>query len=123
MHRRALTTIAPEIFRKRLLVEGFFDVVIDRDTLLRYFAHVTGELGLRTYGEPVIHRTSGEGKALNEGYDGFVPLVDSGIYIAAWIHPRFLSTILYTCGEFDERRAVVVIRDFFRLGEHQAAIF
>lgn len=123
MHRTALTTIAPEIFRKRLLVEGFFDAVVDRDTLLRYFAHITGELGLRTYGEPVIHRTSGAGKAVNEGFDGFVPLVDSGIYIAVWINPRFLSTILYTCGQFDETHAVAAVRDFFGLGEHQAAIF
>ena len=59
----------------------------------------------------------------NEGYDAFVPLIDSGIYIAAWVKPRFLSTILYTCGEFDENRAVAPVRDFFKLPEQQAAIF
>jgi len=52
-----------------------------------------------------------------------VPLIDSGLYIAAWVKPRFLSTILYTCGEFDEDRAVATVRDFFKLAEHQAAIF
>ena len=88
-----------------------------------YFRHITSELGLRTYGEPIIHKTSGQGKDLNEGYDAFVPLIDSGIYIAAWVKPRFLSTILYTCGEFDEDRAVAAVRAFFKLAEHQAAIF
>jgi S-adenosylmethionine decarboxylase len=78
---------------------------------------------LRTYGKPVIHRTRGQGKAVNEGFDGFVPLIDSGIYIAVWLTPRFLSTILYTCGPFDEERAVALVRDFFSLGEHKAAIF
>ncbi len=73
---------------------------------------------LRTYGDPIIHKTSGQAKDLNEGYDAFVPLIDSGIYIAAWVKPRFLSTILYTCGEFDEDRAVATVRDFFKLAEH-----
>jgi hypothetical protein len=66
---------------------------------------------------------SGQGKDLNEGYDACVPLIDSGIYIAAWVKPRFLSTIAYTCGEFDEDRAVATVRHFFKLAEHQAAIF
>lgn len=123
MNRTPLTSIAPEIFRKRLLVEGFFTREITREVLEEYFEHLTGELGLRTYGEPIIHRTSGQGKEINEGFDGFVPLVDSGIYVAAWVNPRFLSTIVYTCGPFDEDRAVGLVRDFFGLGEHQAALF
>lgn len=123
MNRTALTTIAPEIFRKRLIVEGFFTREITAETLEAYFAHLTGELGLKTYGEPIIHRTAGEGREINEGFDAFIPLVDSGIYVAAWINPRFLSTIVYTCGPFDEDRAVELVREFFGLGEHQAAIF
>ena len=123
MNRTALTTIAPEIFRKRLLVEGYFGRAIGEQDLRTYFAHITGELGLRTYGDPIIHRTSGQGKAINEGFDGFVPLIDSGICIAAWLHPRFLSTIIYTCGEFEEDKAVEAVRDSFQLTRHQAAIF
>lgn len=123
MNRTALTTIAPEIFRKRLIVEGFFTREITAETLEAYFAHLTGELRLKSYGEPIIHRTAGEGREVNEGFDAFIPLVDSGIYIAAWINPKFLSTILYTCGPFDEDRAVELVREFFGLGENQAAVF
>jgi S-adenosylmethionine decarboxylase len=99
--------IAPDIFRKRLLVEGFYAREITEEVLKEYFEHLTRELGLRTYGEPIIHRTSGQGKEANEGYDAFVPLIDSGVYIAVWVQPRFLSTILYTCASFDERSATV----------------
>lgn len=123
MNKTALTTIAPDIFRKRLLVEGYFRTAVTHETLVGYFEHITRELNLRTYGKPIIHRTSGQGKEVNEGFDGFVPLVDSGIYIAAWINPRFLSTIVYTCGAFDENRAVNLVREFFQLAEYQAAIF
>ena len=90
MNRVPLTTIAPEVFRKRLLVEGYFRRTVDEAAIRGYFDHLTSALGLRTYGAPIIHRTSGQGRDINEGFDGFVPLIDSGIYIAAWIQPAVL---------------------------------
>ena len=123
MNRTPLTNIAPEIFRKRLLVEGYFKVEVKEDSLRRYFSRITSELGLRTYSEPIIHMTSGEGKDINEGFDGFVPLIDSGIYIGVWSNAKFLSTIIYTCGEFDEARAASLVAEIFQLSEFQSAIF
>jgi len=123
MNRTPLTDIAPDIFRKRLLVEGFYSREVSAETLETYFEWITAGLGLKTYGAPVIHRTSGQGKELNEGFDGFVPLIDSGIYVAVWVNRRFLSTILYTCAPFDEERAIDLVREHFALGEHQAALF
>ncbi len=123
MNTAPLTNIAPEIFRKRLLVEGYFKVEVTEDTLRGYFSRITSGLGLRTYGEPIIHRTNGAGKDVNEGFDGFVPLVDSGIYIGVWVNPKFLSTIVYTCGEFDEEKAVSLVGEIFELADYQAALF
>jgi hypothetical protein len=123
VHRTPLTTIAPEIFRKRLIVEGYFRTEVTQESLRAYFADITGGLGLKTYGLPIIHATGGLGKDINQGFDGFVPLIDSGIYISVWVKPRFLSNIIYTCGEFDEELAVTLVRNFFQLEEHQAAIF
>ena len=123
MNSQPLTNIAPEIFRKRLLIEGYFRIDITVDVLKNYFASITAGLGLRTYGPPIIHTTSGAGKDINEGFDGFVPLIDSGIYISVWSNAKFLSTILYTCAEFDEEKAVILVKEFFQMGELQSAIF
>ncbi len=123
MHRTALTTIAPEIFRKRLLVDGHYQIELTAEVIHGFFRRITGELGLRTYGEPIIHRTHGQGRHINEGFDAFVPLIDSGIYVAAWVGPRFLSTILYSCAAFDEDRALAVMREFLQLSVYEAAIF
>ena len=123
MNTRPLTTIAPEIFRKRLLVEGYFGIEVTEEVLRDYFSHITSALGLRTYGEPIIHQTSGQGKTANEGYDAFVPLIDSGIYIAVWLNPRFLSTIIYTCAEFDTDVAVKSVSEIFQLSTFQSAVF
>jgi S-adenosylmethionine decarboxylase len=116
--------IAPEIFRKRLLIEGYFArSVLDADAIRGYFRLITGRLGLRTYGEPIVHATSGQGKAANQGYDAFVPLIDSGIYVCVWSAPRFVSVILYTCAEFDDAVAMAATRDFFELSVWETAAF
>jgi S-adenosylmethionine/arginine decarboxylase-like enzyme len=123
MNTTPLTDIAPDIFRKRLLFEGYFSVEVSAETLRKYFSHITTELGLRTYGDAIVHETGGAGKDVNQGFDGFVPLIDSGIYISVWVNPKFLSTIIYTCGEFDSEQAVNAVKDFFQISEFQAAIF
>jgi hypothetical protein len=116
--------IAPEIFRKRLLIEGYFAREhLDEQVIRDYFTFITTQLGLRTYGEPIVHHTSGQGKAVNEGYDAFVPLIDSGIYVCVWSGPRFASVILYTCGDFDEGRATELTKDFFAMSQWDTTVF
>jgi hypothetical protein len=118
-----MTSIAPDIFRKRLLIEGFYTVAINEQTIVDYFAHITSQLFLRTYGEAVVHSTSGTGKDENQGYDGFVPLIDSGIYIGVWTNRKFLSLILYTCKDFNDAVAVRKTNEFFKFTEMEHARF
>jgi S-adenosylmethionine decarboxylase len=116
--------IAPEIFRKRLLIEGYFArQELDAAALREYFTVITSRLGLRTYGEPTVHTTSAQGKEANQGYDAFVPLIDSGIYVCVWSARTFVSVILYTCAEFDDAQAVETTRGFFELTEWDTAAF
>ncbi len=60
-----MTTIAPDIFRKRLLIEGFYTIEIDANKIVEFFAYITEALSLRTYGEPIVHQTSGACKEEN----------------------------------------------------------
>jgi hypothetical protein len=115
---------APEIYRKRLLIEGYFTRGgVEDGTLLDYFTTITSALRLKIYGEPIVHRTSGEGKPENEGYDAFVPLIASGIYVCVWSQRRFVSVILYTCADFDETLATARTRDFFGMGDTNTLLF
>jgi S-adenosylmethionine decarboxylase len=108
--------LAPEIFRQRLLIEGFFGREVDEAAIRAYLLEIAADLGLRTYGAPVVFApASDEGRAENAGYDAFVPLIDSGISGYFWTGPRFLSIVLYTCKGFDESRAVAFTRDFFAI--------
>ncbi len=115
--------IAPHIFRKRLLIEGFFAKDVTEQTILEFFTFITTTLSLRTYGAPIVHTTSGEGKDENQGYDAFVPLIDSGIYIGVWGNQKFLSLIIYTCKDFDESEALEKTKQFFQIGESYSKLF
>ena len=60
-------TNAPELFRKRLLIEGYFGSTVDGQYIIDFFGFITRELSLNTYGEPLIHTTIGIGKEANQG--------------------------------------------------------
>ncbi|HXB42447.1 MAG TPA: S-adenosylmethionine decarboxylase [Puia sp.] len=115
--------IAPEIFRKRLLIEGFFTAPVSAESIMAFFTSLTRGLNLRTYGEPIIHTTGGVGKDANQGYDAFVPLIDSGIYLAVWSNQKFLSLIIYTCKDFDETKALELTTKFFSITVFEHKIF
>jgi hypothetical protein len=70
---------------------------------------------MRTYGEPMVYSTGGQGQVINQGYDAFVPLVDSGISAYVWSGPRLLSLIIYTCKEFDSQAAIAYSKDFWAI--------
>ena len=114
--RSAPTDLAPDIFRQRLLIEGYFTRAVDESVIRDYLLGLAAHLGLRTYGEPVVFAPgAGEGRVENAGFDAFVPLIDSGISGYFWTGPRFLSVVLYTCKGFDEGAAVAYTRDYFAI--------
>ncbi len=112
-----MENIAPHVKRQRLLIEGFFTIEVHRKTLEEYFKGITKHLLLRMYCEPIIFSPGGEGKEENQGYDAFVPLIDSGISVYIWSHSRFFSIIIYTCKNFNGQKAVQFTKTFFKSKE------
>jgi hypothetical protein len=105
--------LAPDILRQRLLLEGYYTVAVDEAVIAQYFEALTGELSLRAYGAPTIFAPAGEGRAENQGYDAFIPLIDSGISLYVWTTKKFLALVVFTCKSFDAQHAVRTTRDFF----------
>ena len=118
-----MKNIAPDIFRKRLLIEGYYAINITEETIKEFFSSITSELSLRTYDEPIVHATSGVGKEMNQGYDAFVPLIDSGIYIGVWVNKKFVSLIIYTCKDFNEDKALEKTKNFFQITQAEYKLF
>jgi S-adenosylmethionine decarboxylase len=106
--------LAPHILRQRLLIEGFYSIDVTRTTVEDYLRGLARHLGLRTYAEPVVYSpAAGVGRAGNQGFDGFVPLVDSGISAYIWTADRFFSVVVYTCARFSEAAALEFTRTYF----------
>lgn len=109
--------IAEDVLRQRLLMEGYYRIDVDEAAIERYFAGLSGVLDLQMYGKPTIFSTGGQGKEENQGYDAFVPLVDSGISLYVWTNKRFVSIVLYTCKSFNSEAAARFTVDFFEISE------
>jgi hypothetical protein len=115
--------LAPDIVRQRILIEGYFTISVDKEVIRNFFDDITAKLELRTYGAPIVFAPGGEGRAENEGYDAFVPLIDSGISLYVWTKPKFLAVVAFTCKKFDEEMAVAVTRDFFAMKRVESTSF
>ena len=112
-----MKNLAPQIVRKRLLIEAKYLLSVDELAVKNYLLGLSESLGLRIYGDPIIHSPSGQGKKENQGYDAFVPLIDSGISLYIWTNAKFLSCVLYTCKDFSVEKAVEFTKEFFRASE------
>lgn len=115
--------IAPKVFRQRLLIELYFAIEVDKQIIRKYFSSITKSLGLKTYGDPIIFSPGGEGKKENQGYDAFVPLIDSGISVYVWTSSKFVSLIIYTCKGFDEKTAIEATKKFFNAEKIESMSF
>ncbi len=113
-----MKNLAPNIFRQRLLIEGFYTTDMSEEVLEKYLLNVAEHLDLRTYGKPTIFSpVSGMGRDENAGYDAFVPLIDSGISAYVWSSARFFSIVIYTCKGFAEQAAIEFTREYFAVSE------
>ncbi len=108
--------LAPHILRQRMVMEGFYSIDVNRTTVESYLRGLADHLDLRTYAEPVVYSpASGVGRVENQGFDGFVPLIDSGISVYVWTGDRFFSVVVYTCKRFSETAALDFTRTFFQI--------
>ena len=98
-------------------MEAKYTVEVSEEVVKNFLIKLPEFLSLRVYSDPVIHFTSGQGKEENQGYDGFIPLIDSGIYIGVWANKKFISSVIYTCKDFSTEKAIEFIKDFFKTTE------
>jgi S-adenosylmethionine decarboxylase len=115
--------LAPEIIRQRLLIEGLYSVDVDREFVESYLLGVASHLDLRTYGSPIVHAPGGLGKEENEGFDAFIPLIDSGISLYVWSTARFFAAVLFTCKTFDTDKALSYTAESFGASEIEHHLF
>ncbi len=118
-----MKNLAPQILRQRLLVEATYQKDLYQSDVETFLRELPAHLNLRIYSDPIVYSPGSEGKAENQGFDGFVPLIDSGISIYIWENMKFLSVIIYTCKAFEADKAVTFIQQFFETQDLETMTF
>ncbi len=119
-----MRNLAPDITRQRLLIEAKYrKPVVTKQDVERFLCDLPQALDLRIYCDPVVYSPGGEGKEANQGYDGFVALIDSGISIYVWENAKFLSVVIYTCKAFDGDKALQFTKNVFDISEAEILPF
>jgi hypothetical protein len=120
----SMKDLAPHIYRQRLLIEAIYEIEADETKVRDYLLGLASELGLRVYGEPLVHSPEGEGKAENQGFDAFVPLIDSGISAYVWSAAKLLSVLVYSCKRFEPNKAIEFTERYWQVdGEVESREF
>ena len=110
--------LATDIIRQRVLIEGFYDKVIDNEMIKDYLKKIVEELGFRVEGEPMVADVEDR-----EPYTLFVSLAQFGAAIYIWTERGFASILLHSSGEFDQDKAVKITKKFFKFIEMEVEAF
>jgi S-adenosylmethionine/arginine decarboxylase-like enzyme len=115
--------LAPQIYRQRLLIEGYYPENVGRQQILGFFKTLTSALEVAAYTDPFISLSEGHGQRRNQGYEAFQPLIESGIALYTWNEDRFLSLIIYTCKAFSAEVATETTVRYFALDPFTSSQF
>jgi S-adenosylmethionine decarboxylase len=107
--------LAPDIYRQRLVIEGYPAQAITDEDIKRYLSELSVKTGMVQLIEPITHRSD------LYGWAGWIHWETSGAHFYAWEQPRlFFSVDIYTCKAFLPETAVQFTRDFFNTSEIEA---
>ncbi len=115
MKLKNMKDLAPHIYRQRLLLEGLYGIEVTEEIIERYFDVILNALHLNSYKDPIIHSSQDIGGDLYQGYEAFIPLIESGIVLYTWESSKFLSILIYTCKKFSIETALEKTKMFFKL--------
>ncbi len=115
MKLKNMKDLAPHIYRQRLLLEGLYGIEVTEEIIERYFDVILNALHLNSYKDPIIHSSQDIGGDLYQGYEAFIPLIESGIVLYTWESSKFLSILIYTCKKFSIETALEKTKMFFKI--------
>lgn len=100
--------LAPDIYRQRLVIEGYPNQAISGDEIADYLSQLSDVITMKRLITPVTHKSE------TFGWAGWIHWETSGAHFYAWEQPRlFFSVDIYTCKMFKPEIAVAFTRDFF----------
>jgi len=108
----SMKDLAPDIYRQRLVIEGYPKKPITDDQIKEYLSKLSVKIDMKQLIEPVTDRSD------LYGWAGWIHWETSGAHLYAWEQPLlFFSVDIYTCKAFDPKDAVEYTKEFFDANE------
>lgn len=105
----AYKDLAPQVYRQRLVVEGYPARPITDREIKTYLCQLSDSITMKTLLEPVTHRSD------LYGWAGWIHWETSGAHFYAWEQPLlFFSVDIYACKPFEVASAVGLTERFFK---------
>jgi len=91
-----MKNLKPEILRERLIIEGFYEVVLDEEFLKNFLLKMSSALKLKPIASPLIFSPD-RFSELHHGLGGFLAWAESGVAFYSWSEHKFFTLDIYSC--------------------------
>lgn len=108
-----MKNFAPQIYRKRLIVEGIYKTNFTELDLKNFMTNVSKEMGMTILLGPIVKNMAGEVNPFHSGYEGVLVWAESGMSLYTWSEHMFFSADIYSCKEFNTASTVELLKNFF----------
>ncbi len=115
-----MRNIEPAIQRQRLIIEARYTIDVDREVVKKYLLDLVKFMGMNLHPEhpePLITSATGHSNPIHDGYEGFCFWLESGTAIYIWEKLKFLSVDIYSCKNFETKKALDFTKNFFQTTE------
>ncbi|MBS7611494.1 S-adenosylmethionine decarboxylase [Candidatus Bathyarchaeota archaeon] len=107
-----MKNLLPQVKRRRVFIEGFYNVEVDRSLIERFFNELAETLSMVPITKPMIFSPDSRKHPIHKGLAGYMGWVESGVSLYTWREFKFFTVDIYTCKDFDLDRALKVIDKF-----------
>lgn len=110
--------LSPEIYRKRLIIEGKYSANIENEKFVEDFlTKLSEEMKMTIINGPHISSATGKAIPLHDGYEGSLVWAESGANTYIWTRFNFCTVDIYSCKEFDTNKAIEFVRNYFDISD------
>jgi S-adenosylmethionine decarboxylase len=114
--KKILKNLLPQVFRKRLIIEGFHEADVNEDFIKKFLKELSNFLKMTIIAEPLIF-SPGEKSDVHEGLGGFMAWVESGVTLYTWSIYKFFTLDVYSCKDFNVEETVAFIKKYLKASQ------
>ncbi|MBS7658866.1 MAG: S-adenosylmethionine decarboxylase [Candidatus Bathyarchaeia archaeon] len=111
-----MKNLLPQVFRKRLIIEGFYEVNINEEFIKKFLNELCGFLKMNVIVGPLIFSPN-EKSEVHKGLGGFMAWVESGVTLYTWNIYKFFTLDIYSCKDFNVENVVNFVKNILKVSQ------